>query len=523
MCTCNCYFENFYDLRVYKDKSTKIEYYPYIFSKCLNHHPETGFPKKKDVDILIRAIQTGNKKLIEKVPLHLESKRKLVNFIGGLSRNTMGYNPNNFFVNKFYYSDSTKNIFEMMEVYAQCLTRDNTFSQIEDGSDKIKNIISSLNNYSCITSPTVEGKITSKTLFRGNWIDELYGPYVSQFLYLPFKYGNLLIDQKYFIEQDIQNSTNIAKWFDCQNGIETSLNLPLDKDKDKLQYVNSPRILGSLVHNDPLYQVYYNACLIAFQNGIKPTGFDSDVIDSWTSGGGPDVLASVAHVALGALRVAWYHKWNLGLKIRPEVLAQRIELSYSKSEEFVNSVPGLSKIKELSEIGKDILEMIREYNSESGEKNVLLPNMYNECSPTHPSWPAGHAVVAGACCTVIKAMCVTHDKNLNKLPWPEQAKHSVDGDTLVDYEGDTSKMTIVGEINKLASNISLGRDIAGVHYRCDGVAGNLLGEQYAISYLKDKMREYYEVRNGMFDGFILEKFNGSIIKIDKCGVHTLKK
>lgn len=518
MCNCNC-LKNFYDRRVYRDKKTGVEYYPYMFSKCLEHHPETGFAKKEDVDKLIKAL-SGDKHSIESIPLHEDSKRKLVNFMAGKSKNIMGDDPHRVIVKKFYNVDTYEGVFEMMEVYSKSLVRDISFFDIEaNENDKVNTIISDLNRYKSITAPTVNNEITPKTLFRGNWNGELEGPYISQFLYLPYIYGNLLIDQKYFIEKDVPKTSTMDGWMDVQNGVEGGKYVANDNTK----FVYNPRVLGSLVHNDPLYQVYYTACLIAYQNGVYPSEFKSDTIDCWTSTGFVDIIGSVAHVALNALRVAWNSKWFVGLKIRPEAFAQRIELSQTQTDEFVKCVPGLHEIKQLSNIGKDILDLVKKHNKElNDEENLLLSGMYNECSPAHPSWPAGHATVAGACCTLMKAMFKTHDDELNKLLWPQKAKHSVDGDNLVDYDLDTSKMTIVGEFNKLASNISLGRDFAGVHYRCDGVAGNLLGEKYAISYLKDKIKEYYETKNGMFDGFILEKFDGSIVKINKCGVHVLK-
>jgi hypothetical protein len=74
-------------------------------------------------------------------------------------------------------------------------------------------------------------------------------------------------------------------------------------------------------------------------------------------------------------------------------------------------------------------------------------------------------------------------------------------------------MTITGEFNKLASNISIGRNIAGVHYRADGDCGMKLGEQFAIKFLQTKLKEYISTYNGMIDCFKLEKFNGEYIRI----------
>ncbi len=42
-----------------------------------------------------------------------------------------------------------------------------------------------------------------------------------------------------------------------------------------------------------------------------------------------------------------------------------------------------------------------------------------------------------------------------------------------------------GELNKLASNIAMGRNFAGIHYRADADLGISLGESIAISCLQD--------------------------------------
>ena len=91
---------------------------------------------------------------------------------------------------------------------------------------------------------------------------------------------------------------------------------------------------------------------------------------------------------------------------------------------------------------------------------------------------------------------------------PDPVVSDATGANLVPYMGyDT--LTIGGEINKLANNIALGRDWAGVHYRSDGVDGLLVGEQQAIGMLADYTRTYKE----LFDGYQLTKFDGSKISI----------
>ena len=50
--------------------------------------------------------------------------------------------------------------------------------------------------------------------------------------------------------------------------------------------------------------------------------------------------------------------------------------------------------------------------------------------------------------------------------------------TPVPYRG--TALTVGGELNKLASNIALGRDTAGVHWRSDGIEGLKVGGAVAM-------------------------------------------
>ncbi len=64
------------------------------------------------------------------------------------------------------------------------------------------------------------------------------------------------------------------------------------------------------------------------------------------------------------------------------------------------------------------------------------------------------------------------------------------------------------ELNKLADNISVGRNMAGVHYFTDAFESLLLGEKIAIGILEEQkltIRESFK--------FLLTKFNGETIEI----------
>ncbi len=132
----------------------------------------------------------------------------------------------------------------------------------------------------------------------------------------------------------------------------------------------------------------------------------------------------------------------------------------------------------------------------------LMPQAYPEGCPTHPAFVGGHATIAGAGVTVLKAWF----KESFIIPNPVVA--SDDGMSLQPVTG--AQLTIGGELNKLASNISFGRDTAGIHYRSDEIQGMLLGEAVAISVLADFNATY----NEKFPGFSLTKFDGTQVQIN---------
>lgn len=90
---------------------------------------------------------------------------------------------------------------------------------------------------------------------------------------------------------------------------------------------------------------------------------------------------------------------------------------------------------------------------------------------------------------------------------PNPVIPSKDGMSLTPYKD--APLTVGGELNKLAYNIALGRDAAGVHYRTDGINGIKLGEKIAIGILRD----YRETFQQEFKGFSLTTFDGNIITI----------
>ena len=118
----------------------------------------------------------------------------------------------------------------------------------------------------------------------------------------------------------------------------------------------------------------------------------------------------------------------------------------------------------------------------------FLSQAFPEGSPTHPAYPTGHGAVAGACITVLKFF---FDGDFI-IPNPQVP--SADGTSLGNYTGSNAgQLTVNGELNKLAHNISFAHGIhAGIHWRSDSDTSIELGEAVALSYLHDLSHTYNE-------------------------------
>ena len=79
---------------------------------------------------------------------------------------------------------------------------------------------------------------------------------------------------------------------------------------------------------------------------------------------------------------------------------------------------------------------------------------------------------------------------------------------VMDQDCNPAYLTVEGELNKLASNISIGRNWAGVHYFTDYYESLLMGEQIAIGILEEQKLMYIENFS-----MTIPLFNGDAIRI----------
>lgn len=453
------------------------------FSKALPHD-DLGEVDLAAYTALTSALDTGSHAALEAVPLG--GSAKLANPQAAYTYLLEGPDSHHLGIPAAPAFASAETAGEMGEVYWQALTRDVPFAEYANNA-LTQEAASDLSAFSDFRGPKEGGKVTPATLFRGPTPGDLTGPYVSQFLYKDVPYGATTIVQRYrTAAPDKDYMTSYDSWVAVQRGAAAG---PTALAADP-RYITTGRDLGQYVHVDWPYQSYLNTTLILLSlPGTLDAG--NPYLTSRTQGG--FVTFGAAHIldilgagATLALEAAWYQKWLLHRRLRPEVFGGRIH----------NHVTNVKKYP----IHDDILRSSALGRTHRKFGSYLLPQAYPEGSPTHPAYPAGHAVVAGACATLLKAF-FDEDAVI-----PDPVEPSSDGGKLRNYSG---TLKVGGELNKLASNISLGRDTAGVHYRSDGIEGLRLGEEAAIRLLTELRAVYSEP----FAGFSLTRFDGTRITV----------
>lgn len=377
---------------------------------------------------------------------------------------------------------------EITENYWMALTRDVPY--LDFATDPLTIAAADdLSKLSDFKGPKAGGLVTPQTLFRGNTPGDLNGPFLSQFMLLETPFGAEAVDRQMRTPlAGDDHMTDYPEWLAIQSGGLPGGSQQFDPVR---RYIRDGRDLGEWVHVDVLFQAYFDALLILFALGA-PFDENNPYNESRTQIGfgtlGTPYMASLlCGVAREALKEVWFQKWFVHRRLRPEMFAGRVN----------NHVTGAA----VYPIHADILNSAALGQVFSRYGSYLLPMAFPEGCPTHPSYGAGHATVAGACVTILKAL---FDESF-EIPNPVQA--SADGLSHIPYVG--PRLSVGGELNKLASNVAIGRNVAGVHWRSDASESLKLGEAVAIRYLQDERRTF----NERFSGFSLTKFDGTKIVV----------
>jgi hypothetical protein len=195
-----------------------------------------------------------------------------------------------------------------------------------------------------------------------------------------------------------------------------------------------------------------------------------------------------------ACKAAWYVKWFVHRALRPQEYGGLLHMTATGEAHYP--------------VQRDVLnsEALATVSSKNG--TYFFPQAFPEGSPQHPSYPQGHATMAGAYATILKA-AFDGSVQFNTLNDGAIVTASEDGASLIPYTGaDAHQITFNGEINKLASNIGQARDLAGIHWRSDYQWGLRLGEAAALSVLRDQRNIF---AGEEFGGFVITKFDGRTV------------
>lgn len=434
--------------------------------------------------------------------------------------------------------DSPAEAAEMAELYWLALARDVPFADYAT-NDLIRQAAQDLERIARIAGQgnvppqpfDIPGIPTQpRTLFRSFLPGDQDGPLVSQFLLRPIPFGPQVIRQPILTAQQPARDfvTGYLEWLRIQNGLTASDEITFDPTP---RLIRNGRDLSLAVRDDFLWQHFFNACQILLappreaprvgglgvpRDPADPRGVGMDPNNPYVPSrnqigfvtfGSQFLKVLLLEVSTRAEKAVWYQKWSVHRRLRPEEFGGRVHnrltfgITYPIHPALLEDPTDRSRVS-------PVLQAVARHNQSQppAERTYLLPQAFPEGSPLHPAYGAGHAVVAGACATILKALFDTD------RPFPDTIlEASADGLSTVRYTGSLPQpgLTVTGEINKLASNIALGRDHAGVHWRSDSVQALRLGEEVAISLLSEMGLTY----NEDFGGFRFTRFDGTPVVV----------
>ncbi len=358
--------------------------------------------------------------------------------------------------------------------------------------------------------------------------------------YIP--YGSLIIDQRTITHKNcLDYMTDWWSWLDVQNGADFRGS---DVFEETRRFITTPRDLATYVHYDALYEAYLNACLIMLANGVPgskgfPEKSPSGTRTPFATFGGPHILSLVTEVATRCLKAVRRQKFNYHRRARPEAIGGRLTLACLDDCDY-NEALGCAKDafeKTLNDLPKELRDAIKIHNKaqnsedmaamrhlhcddkhegwtkgwdkkkwsqdEFDDCNLLLPMAFPEGSPMHPAYGAGHATVAGGCVTMLKAFFEMFEDcdSYKERCFGHAYVPNKDGSRLINDPKFKGKLTIQGELDKLAANISIGRNMAGVHYYSDYYDSLRMGERIAVSIVMEQAPSYGDAVESTFKSF----------------------
>lgn len=465
------------------------------YTKGLPHNSE-GIVESSAYQALLNATLSGLPSDFDLIPMG--GTVRLVNPQAGLTFDLEGMDSHLSTMGPAPEFASAERAAEAVECYWMALLRDLGFAQYAANETALA-ACAELSKMSDFRGPKKDGSVTPETLFRGFTKGDAVGPYISQFLLHTLNYGAIPLRQsiKTYLSLSDRGSdymTDLESWLAAQNGQGPFAMNSIDPLP---RHIRNGRDLSAYVHADQAYQAFFNATLF-FAHDKLPVNPGSPYKASKTQSafatfGLPHIQAMLGVVSGCALRAVWYQKWFVHRTLRPEEFGGRLHFVLADSAKYP--------------IHPDALNAKAVAQVQAANGTYLLPQAFPEGCPQHPSYAQGHAAVSGACATLLKALL---DERRRINDFADVVEASNDGLSLATYQGtDASQLTIGGELNKLASNIAMGRNYAGIHWRSDYVEGLRIGEAAAIAVLEDQRRTFTE----NFKGLSFTKFDGTLVTV----------
>ena len=535
------------------------------FHKTLKHN-EFGEVEKSHFDQLVAACDTieamGLPGTLETVPggalpsmttyfpnvPAMTMAAPFINPMAGGSKETLGPDPKSLNMIPAPSVLSNGTAAEMVELYWMALLRDVPFADFDTDPGVAAALVDVRTCYLKALAaesgggalrlgtdlPQMAGAldIRAETLFRSGLPREDHGPLVSQFF---------LNDANFGTQKILQDQIPYRAGLDFLTGRQTwLLAQSTGRDRHGRDYPNANhysdyngyyepdlkrrrmrtmRDLARFVNRDALHQAYFNAALMllawkARTDPGNPYGGTFKRSIGFGTLGGPHLLTLVSEVASRALKVVWRQKWLVHRRLRPEAYGGLAHMQFVGHETNGLRAYGLPSWLKDAEGAK---------RTRQRTGGLFLPLAFSSGSPAHPAYGAGHATVAGACVTILKAW-FDEDQSFQELFMEGQHGPQEPGASLhclrqPDHEGsehlpvyggdDAAMITIGGELNKLASNVAMGRSMGGVHWRTDNTRSLRLGEAVAIEVLRRQSQDYVEAPFSLS----FTSFDGKPVKI----------
>jgi len=158
-------------------------------------------------------------------------------------------------------------------------------------------------------------------------------------------------------------------------------------------YIKNGRDLGAWDHVDFAYQAYLFVTQWLLGNKVPFNPANPYLSIANQAGvhtfGAQHILDLLGEVSNRALKAMWYQKWFVHRALRPIAYGGLVHHTLTGEKRYP--------------VHSDVLDSSAVAQTFTKHSSYLLPAADPEGNPQHPSYAAGHGVMAGACVTALKA------------------------------------------------------------------------------------------------------------------------